>query len=234
MAFKEVNKLIKSIFLLQKNKGGIGAMKKLIVGIFLVQIIVLVAIGIPAGGAVNAIWKDPASGIVIRQDNPTHTIESYYRLLDQKAYETMILLFEEDTRGDGVKEEFQAYMEGSGFSEAKLVKLFPATVTGEYGVVGAVHIHPQDPDQPVLSILTLKQEDVKWEIVPNINNSELEDMQQVLEKAVEVCHLVSKDPFPALTEVQKKNVKMQAEIGGQYIRSNLDQLNQLLDSIKKP
>ncbi|MCR6546356.1 hypothetical protein [Dehalobacterium formicoaceticum] len=207
-------------------------MKKLIVGIFIVQIIVLVTVGIPAGGAVNAIWKDPASGIVVRQDNPTNTIDSYYRLLDQKAYDTMVLLFSEDARSEDMKEQFKAYMEGSGFAEARLVKLFPSTVTGEFGVVGAVHILENNPEQPVLSILTLKQKDGKWEIVPDINNGEMEDMQQVLEKAVEVCQRVSKDSFAGLNETQKENVKMQAEMGGQYIRSNLDQLNQLLDAVK--
>ncbi|MEL7563506.1 MAG: hypothetical protein AAGU27_01285 [Dehalobacterium sp.] len=207
-------------------------MKKLIAGIFIVQIIVLVALGIPAGGAANAIWKDEVSGVVVRQDNPVNTIDSYYRLLDNESYDAAVLLLEKDVQENVNGDILKASLESIGWQETNLVKLIPSSVVGNYAVVASVRTVNSNPDEPALSIATLRQVEGKWEIIQQMNNSDLEEVKQVLERAVEVCDLIVKDPFPGLSDTQRTNIKTQAELGGQYIAANLEQLNQMIEDIK--
>lgn len=206
--------------------------KKLIIGIFIVQIVVLVALGIPAGGAANAIWKDKATGMVVRQDNPTNTVESYYRLLDNESYDAAVLLFEKEVRENVNGDLLKASLESTGLEETELVKVIPSSVLGNYAVAASVRIVESAPDEPALSLITLRQAEGKWEIVQQMNDADLEEVRQVFERALEVCDLIVKDPFTGLSETQRTNTKVQAELGGQYIAANLEQINQMLDSLE--
>jgi len=206
--------------------------KKLIIGIFIVQIMVLTALGIPAGGAANAIWKDKASDSVVRQDNPVNTVESYYHLLDSEAYDTAILLFEKEVRENANGDILKASLESTGLEESNMVKLIPSSVIGNYAVVASVRIVKNNPDEPSLSLITLRQVEGRWELVQQMNAADLKDVKLVFERALEVCSLIVKDPFTGLSETQRTNIKVQAELGGQYIAANLEQLNQMMESIE--
>ncbi|MGI6684700.1 MAG: hypothetical protein ACOX47_04290 [Bacillota bacterium] len=207
-------------------------MKKLIVGIFLVQIVILVALGIPAGGAANAIWKDDQSGIVVRQDNPGNTVESYYHLLDQESYDAAVLLFEKVVQENINGDLLRASQEYNGLINAKLVKVVPSSVIGDYAIVALIQILESAPEQPAISLVTLRQSEGKWEIVHDMNNPELDVIKQVFERAVEVCQKITKEPFTGLTEEQRANLIVQAEMGGQYIAGNLAQINEMMKSQK--
>jgi hypothetical protein len=206
--------------------------KKLIVGIFLVQIVILVALGIPAGGAANAIWKDDQSGIVVRQDNPGNTVESYYHLLDQESYDAAVLLFEKVVQENINGDLLRASQEYNGLINAKLVKVVPSSVIGDYAIVALIQILESAPEQPAISLVTLRQSEGKWEIVHDMNNPELDVIKQVFERAVEVCQKITKEPFTGLTEEQRANLIVQAEMGGQYIAGNLAQINEMMKSQK--
>lgn len=207
-------------------------MKKLIVGIFIVQIVILAALGIPAGGAANAIWKDQATGIIVRQDNPANTVTSYYQLLDNQSYDGAIALFEAQVRENVNGDLLKASLESEGLDQAKLVKVIPSGVLGKYAVAASVRVAESTPEQPLISLITLRENEGKWEIFQDLNNLELEEVREIFERALEVCALIVKDPFTGLSEAQITNIKIQAQMGGQYIGQNLQQIDSMIESQK--
>lgn len=206
-------------------------MKKLIVGLFIIQIAILIALGIPAGGAINGVWKDKATGIVVRQDNPANTTESYYKLLDSKSYDAAVLLFEKEVQqsvnGDLLKASIESTLE-----ETELIKVIPSNTIGNYAVAASIHVIKSAPEQPAVSLITLRQTEGKWEIVQQMNNADLTEIKEIYERALEVCIQITKEPLTELSETQRVNTIMQAELGGQAIAANLDQINQMLNSAK--
>lgn len=205
-------------------------MKKLIVGVFIVQIAILVALGIPVGGAANGVWKDPQSGIVVRQDNPVNTVKSYYNLLEHESYDFAVLLFEQMIRDNVNGDVLRASEEQGGLVDAQLVKITSSTVIDNYAVAALIRLPKDTPEQPAMSLITLREIEGKWEITQDMSNTEITEIKLVFERALEVCLQVLKDPFPTLTEEQKNNLYMQAQMGGQYIAGNLAQINEMIES----
>jgi hypothetical protein len=206
--------------------------KKLIIGVFILQIIILAYLGIPAGGAANAVWRDAQTGLVVRQDNPTHTIESYRNLVKHESYDAAVLLFEPAVQKSINGDLLRASEEFTGQNKAELVKVISSNVIGDYAVAAMIQILESAPEQPVISLLTLRQAEGKWEIVQDMYNADLNEIQQVFERAIEVCQAIMKEPFANLTETQRANLMMQAGIGSQYIEANLQQLNEMMRSTK--
>jgi hypothetical protein len=68
--------------------------------------------------------------------------------------------------------------------------------------------------------------------VQDLEQADLREVKQVFERAVEVCQSIVKEPFPTLTDTQKANILIQAEMGGQYIEGNLAQLNEMIENEK--
>jgi hypothetical protein len=205
-------------------------MKKLIVGIFLVQALIIVALGIPAGGAANATWKDEATGLIVRQDNPENTLKSYYRLLEEKSYDSAVSLFSRESAQILDGDLLEAYLEENRMDQAKLAKLFSSHVLGEYAVVGSireVNFNGSEA-QPVLALLTLKENGGKWEIIEQLNDANIEEVKEVLERALEVCDAVMRDPLDEFGDQQKASIKMQTQMSGQYIATSLEKVNAII------
>jgi hypothetical protein len=205
-------------------------MKKLIVGILAVQMVILMALGIPAGGAANAVWKDDQSGIIVNQSNPRNTVESYFHLMDHESYDTAVLLFGPAVHDNINADLLKASQEYNGMVNAKLVKVVPSGEVGNYAVAGLIQILEAAPEQPAISLIVLKQREGKWEIVQDLEQADIKDVKQVFERAMEVCQSIAKEPFPTLTDTQKSNILIQAEMGGQYIEGNLAQLNAMIEN----
>jgi len=208
-------------------------MKKLIVGVFLVQTMILLALGIPAGGADNAIWKDETTGIIVREDNPGNTIKSFTQLMNEGGYDAAVRLFIEEERANINGDLLRAYVEYNQIEKDRLVKVFPSNEIGNYTVVGAVRmvtIKGNEKAEPVASMYTLKKNDGKWEIIQDISEADMAEIKQVFERALEVSDLILKDPLNKMAEAERNTIKMQVATGRQYLAGNLEQVNAIMQS----
>ncbi|MGI6065708.1 MAG: hypothetical protein ACOYI2_04355 [Bacillota bacterium] len=206
-------------------------MKRLILGVFLLQVMIVVALGIPAGGAANAQWWDEGTGLLVKQENPAKTIESFFRLMENDGFDAAVLLFTEEERaylsGDSLKENFQ----NTQINGSKLIKVFPSSITGTYAVVASLRTidFKNEGVQPVISFHTLVEKNGKWEIIQLLNNANIMDVKQIIERALEVSNRVLNDPLMEFDQDQKASIIMQAEMGRQVLAQNLDQLNEMLE-----
>lgn len=209
-------------------------MKQLIAGIFLVQILIIAALGIPADGAANAIWKDENTGVVVRQNNPENTVKSFYSLLQKEGYDAAVLLFEEEQRANINSNLLKDYTVSSKTDTAKIVNTFASGEIGDIAVVGTVlKVNlEENGEQALVSMLTLKKNNGKWEIVQDFNNADMQQVKMVFEHAICVSNDILKDPLDGLNQEQRDTVKMQVEMGRQYLLGSVEQINSMMEMQK--
>lgn len=209
-------------------------MKQLIAGIFLLQILIIAALGIPANGAGNAIWKDENTGVVVRQNNPENTVQSFYNLLQKEGYDAAVLLFEEEQRANIDSNLLKEYTESSKTDTANILYNFPSGEMGDIAVVGTVlKVNLEEMgEQPLVSMLTLKKNEGKWEIVQDFQEADMKQVKMVFEHAIIVSNDILKDPLEGLTQDQQNAVKMQVEMGRQYLAGSLEQINSMMEMQK--
>ena len=205
-------------------------MKRLILGVFLLQVLIVAFLGIPAGGAADAQWRDEDTGLLVRQETPAKTMESFYRLAENDGFDAAVLLFTEEEQVYLNGDILEAYFQNMQMNDSKLIKVFSSSITGEYAVVASLSEidFKNEGVQPVVSFHTLTEKNGKWEIIQMLNDAELLHVKQIFERALEVSDRILKDSLAEFDQDQKENIIVQVKMGRQVLSENLDQVNEML------
>lgn len=204
-------------------------MKRVILGVFLIQVLIIAFVGIPASGAANAIWRDPQSGMVVSQDTPENALLSFYQLVEKNNYQAAVQIFSKEDQVNMNGDLLQAYFQSTGLDKARLVRVFASPVVGENAVAASIRMVDTGEKglQPMISFHTLKLSGNRWELIQQLDQSDIGRVKLVFERALDVADLILKDSLPGLSNEQKQFVYSQTAAGRQMMESSLQQINQL-------
>ena len=204
-------------------------MKKLILGIFLVQIVIIGFFGIPAGGAATAVWRDQQTGLLANQSSPQQALSSFYQLVAEDGYQGAVSIFSAADQASINSDLLAAYFQQSGLAKAKMIGVYAAPAVGGVDVAATVQLVDNGTGtvQPMVAFHTLKLSSGRWEIVQQVDQANPLEIKMVLERAVKLCDIILGDALNGLTPAQKDQVVQQVTTGRQMMVENLEQINAL-------
>lgn len=204
-------------------------MKRLIVGILLIQALIVACWGIPAGGAAAAVWRDAESGYVVRQSNPEQSLRSFYDLVARNSYTGAVQLFAQEDQANINSDLLAAYFQESGLAQAQMVGIYAAPAVGPVDVAASIQLldNGSGTAQPMLAFHTLRKTSGRWELVQQVSQTDVGEIKLVLERAIKLCDIILKDPMPTLTDEQKDQLYQQLSSGREMMSANLEQINAL-------
>lgn len=163
-------------------------MKKIITGVFLVQIFLIGFWGIASQkwALGEAIKVDPETGIVVKQDTPENAITSYYELLSRKQYEKVRELITPGSRELIDAKTMEDMIKRTRMENAVLEKVFPAAVDGDLAVAGYVRSATIEGKVFMVGLAVFKINNNKWEKIESAQELSLEELERVIKMAIKV------------------------------------------------
>lgn len=163
-------------------------MKKLIVAVFIIQIMMIGIWGLTSSGVstADAIKTDKETGLVIKQDSPENLVSSYYDLLALKQYEKVRALMTPASQKVVDAKSMADIIKRTKMQDAAIEKIFPAAVNNDLAVIGYVRSATITNKVFMVGLAIAKVGENKWEKIEVTDELDINQVEKVLKLAVQV------------------------------------------------
>ena len=163
-------------------------MKKLIVAVFIIQIMMIGIWGLTSSGVstADAIKIDKETGLVIKQDTPENLVSSYYDLLSLQQYEKVRALMSPASRKVVDAKSMADIIKRTKMKDATIEKIFPAAVNNDLAVIGYVRSATITNKVFMVGLAIAKIGDKRWEKIEVTDELDIDQVEKVLKLAVKV------------------------------------------------
>lgn len=227
-----IEKLYRSYIILGRE-----SMKKLIVTIFLVQILIIGVWGIASNkwSLGEAFAVDKETGILIKQDTPENALTSYYELMSRKRYEQVRNLTTPISRKSVDIKTMTDMIKKTRMENAVLEKIFPANVDGDLAVVGYVRSATLEGKVFMVGLAVYKINDNRWEKIEQASELKIDELEKVIKSAIKVedVMLAAKKDNYGIADLTKEQVKMITDQVSAMLANHKQSLVQLQEMKKQ-
>lgn len=186
-------------------------MKKIIFGVFLIQITLILVWGLiwQQGRSSGTVYIDSQTGITVNQNTPDSTVISFYELLSAKRYEPAIMLLTEPSRDLYTPDFLEEQTLRTRTENAELIKVFPPKISRDLALVSYIRIVYFEQPTAIVGLSALKFDQKKWEIIRDEITITEDRLPEVINLALDLARTMRNDPLERLTSEQREQVSRQ-------------------------